>query len=112
VAETKKSEMVQEAAAMVRGVEGRVCYCTPSREMVRSIQRVVAQHAVPNAQHVVDEMSDSVAEQLRNATGRIKEHESLRQFDTEDTDAAYALTNQIVRDAYAKTAAMYQEQGD
>jgi hypothetical protein len=109
----KKSEMVRAAADRVRAIgEGRrVCYCTPSREMALSLRTVALNENMPNAEHVVEEIASSLAEKLREATGRTAEHESLLRFDTEDTDAAYSLTDSIVRNAFEKTAQMYEEQG-
>jgi hypothetical protein len=115
----KKSEMIRAALNRVRqvGGDGRVCYCTPSREMVFSVEAVVQnnlaefQQTAQEPRHVVAEMMSSLAEKLREATGRTSRDETLHDFDEEDSSAALALDDAIVEEAFEKTALMYEEQG-
>jgi hypothetical protein len=110
----KKSEIIRQAAGRVRHVAGgqRVCYCTPSREMVLSIQDVAMNNLPVAERAVIPSLMGMVAQKLREVTGRTGKGESLREFDTEDTDAAYALTDRVVEEAFEKAAVMYEEHGD
>jgi hypothetical protein len=59
-----------------------------------------------------EELKATVAHHLREVTNRLENEETLRDFDTEDTDAAYSLDDEIVQEAFEKAALVYEEQGD
>jgi hypothetical protein len=113
----KKSEMVREAgeASEAHRKAERVCYCTPSRQMMMSVEKVCMNEGMPE---VVEEMSERIAVQLRVLTDRVRHNEPLRTFDTMDTSAAYAIWNEpgfneehagsIVRQAFEQAAVTYE----
>jgi len=114
----KKSEMVREAgeASEAHRKAERVCYCTPSRQMVMSVNKVCMNQNLPNPQEVADEMCERIAVQLRELTGRVGDNEPLRTFDTMDTSAAYSIwvehsrgnDGSIVRQAFEQAAKTYE----
>jgi hypothetical protein len=112
----KKSEVVKAAKGRVRRMgDQRVCYCTPNRQMMFSLERACLNQNVgtPVEQRsLLQELTQAIGDRLRELTNRWHERESLRVFDTEDTPAAYALTDAIVDQAFDKTAADYEERGD
>lgn len=116
----RKSEMIRAALGRVRrlGRGQRVCYCTPSRDMVRNLEYVAMDNVHGNFSTREDRMATAedlkatVAHHLREVTNRLENEETLRDFDTEDTQAAYALTDEAVEEAFEKAAIAYEEQGD
>jgi hypothetical protein len=112
----KKSEIVRAAKQRVRRMgDQRVCYCTPNRQMMLSLERACMNENVgtPVEQRsLLQELTTAITERLRELTNRWHEREPLREFDTEDTPAAYALTDAIVDEAYDKTAMDYEERGE
>lgn len=114
----KKSEMIRAALTRVRrlGKDQRVCYCTPNRGLVLSMETVVqnnlAEFKDVSPRSMLSEMLSTVAEKMREVTNRTSQGESLREFDTEDTPAAMALTDEVVEEAFEKAALTYEEQGE
>jgi hypothetical protein len=116
----KKSEMIRAALGRVRSLGNRpgerVCYCTPNRQMVLSIQNVAMNelNALPHEEQrsTLRELYNTVAEKLREVTNRTDRGESLDDFDEEDTSAAMALDDEIVAEAFEKAALTYEEQGE
>jgi hypothetical protein len=101
------SEVVRDAAQRVRthGENQRVCYCTPSRRMMLSVRDACLNQNIPNPREVAEEINNTIGAKLQQITGH---RAPMRQFDTEDTDAAYTLTDRIVRDAFEQTAQQYE----
>jgi hypothetical protein len=116
----RKSEMIRAALGRVRrlGKDRRVCYCTPNRQMLLSIDTVALNNVHGNYStaadraEVAEDLKATVAHHLREVTNRMENEETLRDFDTEDTQAAYSLTDDIVEEAFEKAAVAYEEQGD
>jgi hypothetical protein len=112
----KKSEVVQAAKKLVRRHgDQRVCYCTPNRQMMLGLQKACMNENVgtpAQQKSLLEELTTAIGDRLRELTNRWHEREPLREFDTEDTPAAYALTDAIVDEAYDKTAMDYAERGE
>ena len=116
----KKSEMIRAALGRVRQLGNRpgerVCYCTPNRQMVLSVENVTMNQLndLPHDQvrGMMREMMSTIAEKLREVTNRTDHNESLAEFDEEDTEAAMALDDTIVQEAFEKAALQYEEQGE
>jgi hypothetical protein len=112
VAVTKKSEMVREAAKASQKFKDneRVCYCTPSRRMVMSVRDVCLNQNMPE---VAEEMCDRIAVEMRRVTGREHFGESLADFDTMDSQAAYAIWDsgdRKVRESFEGAALTYEKE--
>jgi hypothetical protein len=113
----RKSELIRAALGRIRRLGNRqgerVCYCTPSRNMVRGLETVVLNNISTNDQSsLFSELSHTVADKLREVTNRVGSKESLYDFDREDTYAAQSLNDTLVEEAYEKAALMYEERGD
>jgi hypothetical protein len=110
----KKSEMIRQAAASVRRFgrreDERVCYCTPTRNMVRSLEEVTLNEFNTDSRFdwraAVSELMTAVSEKVKEVTGRTHA-QSLHSLD-EDR----GLDDEAVADAFEKTALMYEERGE
>lgn len=90
----------------------RVCYCTPSRNMVRGLEAVALNEINTDQSALFYELSSTVADKLREVTNRTGTKESLYDFDREDTYASQALNDSLVEEAFEKAALLYEERGD
>jgi hypothetical protein len=112
--------MIRAALGRVRrlGEGRRACYCTPSRDMLLNIESVALNEVHGNFSTLEDrrstarELIATVGAKLREVTNRGDEHETLKDFDTEDTPAAYSLDDALVEEAFEKAALAYEEEGD
>jgi hypothetical protein len=115
----KKSEMIRAAAGRVRrlGRGGRrECYCTPTRNMVLSLEEVAMNQLNDfgnpqfgaEVRSTLREMMSAVAEKFREALN-LDHEESLMQLDEDDGDM---VTDELVEEAFEKAALMYEEQGE
>jgi hypothetical protein len=110
----KKSEMIRQAAVSVRRFgrreDERVCYCTPTRNMVRSLKEVTLNEFNTDSHFewraALRDMSTAVAEKVKEITGRTYT-QSLNSLD-EDR----GLDDEAVAEAFEKTALMYEERGE
>lgn len=116
----KKSEMIRSALGRVRRLGNRpgerVCYCTPTRQMVHSVEAVTMnelnEFGSEHQQSTLRDLIATVTEKLREVTNRTDRNESLYEFDREDTDAATALSDAAVEEAFEKAAIAYEERGE
>jgi hypothetical protein len=106
--------MIRQAAASVRHwgrrENERVCYCTPTRNMVISLEEVAMNEFNTDSRFdwraAVSELMTAVSEKVKEVTGRTHA-QSLRVLD-EDQD----LDDEAVAEAFEKTALMYEERGE
>jgi len=89
----RKSELVREAGAASKQHEESqtTCYCTPSRAMRLSIKNVCLNQNLPNPDEVIKEIEARVGAQMAEVTRSQGRGYALRDFDTMDSSAAYAL---------------------
>jgi hypothetical protein len=109
----KKSEMIRAAAGRVRrlGRRGeRVCYCTPTRNMVLSLENVAMNelNEFEAARSMVQELMTAVADKFRE-TLNLGRSTTLHELDEDDGDV---VSDEVVEEAFEKAALMYEEQGD
>jgi hypothetical protein len=81
--------------------------------MVRGLEAVTLNNlTTDDRSSLFYELSNTVADKLREVTNRATRQESLYDFDREDTDAAAALDDTLVEEAFEKAALVYEERGD
>lgn len=105
-----KSEIVREAgrASQEHKDNERECWCTPSRAMVMSVTQACSSAGIVEE---AGEMCERVAREMRQLTGRELHEESLVEFDTMDSSAAYAIWDRddtIVRKSFEQAAVSYE----